>query len=372
MPDDMREVSTNAYGLSPWGERNEFWQEKLRQSEPKRRKRERRKHALVLTGHNVTISVDSGTLFIRNGKTHFPQTRDELRFFPGHLSIPPRIVMIDGSGQVTFDAIDWCVEQGVTLIRIDWKGKSIVTAGAASTAFDPEKLRWQLETAANPVARCAFAVNLLTRKVATSLDVLRNVLPGTNARDKAIIEGERCIDELASLTDAPPSALLGIEGRFATAYFRAWQGLTLHWKGLGQHPIPDVWTVFDCRSSILTGHKAKNWKAAHPINAMLNYGYACLEADTRIKVISEGYAPRFGILHSGDDKAQDSFVFDRMEPLRPMVDRAVLDFALSETFHPKDFVLREDGVCRLSPGLAGMVAGAVGQTSETLVDQRFR
>jgi len=118
--------------------------------------------------------------------------------------------------------------------------------------------------------------------------------------------------------------------------------------------------VFDCRSSILTGHKPKNWKAAHPINAMLNYAYACLEAQIRINLIAEGYAPRLGILHSADAKAQDSFVFDEMEPLRPVVDQAVLAFALSETFHAKDFVLRSDGVCRLSPGLAKMIMSVSG------------
>lgn len=53
------------------------------------------------------------------------------------------------------------------------------------------------------------------------------------------------------------------------------------------------------------------------------------------------------------------------KPLRPVVDRAVLEFVLSESFAPKDFVLRSDGVCRLSPQLARVLAG---QISEAVVE----
>lgn len=45
-----------------------------------------------------------------------------------------------------------------------------------------------------------------------------------------------------------------------------------------------------------------------------------------------------------------------MEPLRPVVDAAILRFALGETFSGADFMLRPDGVCRLNPQLARRVA----------------
>ena len=37
---------------------------------------------------------------------------------------------------------------------------------------------------------------------------------------------------------------------------------------------------------------------AHPVNAMLNYAYAVLESEIRIKAISEGYDPTIGIMHA--------------------------------------------------------------------------
>jgi hypothetical protein len=48
-----------------------------------------------------------------------------------------------------------------------------------------------------------------------------------------------------------------------------------------------------------------------------------------------------------------------MEPLRPVIDGAVLEFAVGQMFSTKDFVVRSDGACRLSPQLAKAVAGDV-------------
>jgi hypothetical protein len=48
-----------------------------------------------------------------------------------------------------------------------------------------------------------------------------------------------------------------------------------------------------------------------------------------------------------------------MEPERPRVDRAVLDFVKGHVFDPADFVIRADGVCRLNPEMARMVVASV-------------
>jgi len=48
-----------------------------------------------------------------------------------------------------------------------------------------------------------------------------------------------------------------------------------------------------------------------------------------------------------------------MEPLRPVVDRKVLEFVQSHTFYPADFTIRSDGVCRLNPEMARHVVRAV-------------
>lgn len=52
-------------------------------------------------------------------------------------------------------------------------------------------------------------------------------------------------------------------------------------------------------------------------------------------------------------------MFDLMEPERPKVDRAVLDFVKTSVFDPADFVIRSDGVCRLNPEMARTVVARV-------------
>jgi CRISPR-associated protein Cas1 len=68
-----------------------------------------------------------------------------------------------------------------------------------------------------------------------------------------------------------------------------------------------------------------NRNAAHPVNPILNYAYRTLESEVRIKAISEGYDPTIGIMHEGSD-GSSKFIFDLMEPERPRIDRAMVDF----------------------------------------------
>ena len=83
-----------------------------------------------------------------------------------------------------------------------------------------------------------------------------------------------------------------------------------------------------------------------------------LESEIRIKAISEGHDPTIGVMHEGSD-GSSKFIFDLMEPERPKIDRAVLDFVNGNVFDPADFVIRNDGVCGLNPEMARMVVARV-------------
>jgi CRISP-associated protein Cas1 len=48
-----------------------------------------------------------------------------------------------------------------------------------------------------------------------------------------------------------------------------------------------------------------------------------------------------------------------MEPLRPVVDRTILEFVKQQTFAAGDFTLLSNGVCRLNPQLARNVVRAI-------------
>jgi CRISP-associated protein Cas1 len=95
------------------------------------------------------------------------------------------------------------------------------------------------------------------------------------------------------------------------------------------------------------------------VNAILNYAYAALQSQIQINAVAEGYDPTIGIMHEGNNGSA-AFIFDLMEPHRPVVDRAVLEFVKAHVFDPADFVIRSDGVCRLNPEMARFVTGITG------------
>jgi CRISPR/Cas system-associated endonuclease Cas1 len=61
-----------------------------------------------------------------------------------------------------------------------------------------------------------------------------------------------------------------------------------------------------------------------------------------------------------------AFALDHMEPLRPVVDRAVLQLINSVTFTRADFLIQNDGVCRLNPQLARKLASLAMEHCEIL------
>lgn len=75
--------------VDSWAKRSECW---LKESQPKRtrRRREREKNPLILTGRGLSIRVDKGCLLVRDGFTHYPADRWEWRFFNGELDVETR------------------------------------------------------------------------------------------------------------------------------------------------------------------------------------------------------------------------------------------------------------------------------------------
>jgi CRISPR-associated protein Cas1 len=79
---------------------------------------------------------------------------------------------------------------------------------------------------------------------------------------------------------------------------------------------------------------------------------------THVQLIAEGYHPGIGVLHRCESGRgmYPSFALDRMEPMRPVVDRAIVKPLKATTLSDADFLIQPDGVCRLNPELARRVA----------------
>jgi CRISPR-associated protein Cas1 len=84
-----------------WAIRSAFWQSEITNSPPKRTRRERNSKPLILCGHGASMRIENGALVIRDGFTHYPQKQATYRYSRGDLDLPPRIVLLDGSGTLS-------------------------------------------------------------------------------------------------------------------------------------------------------------------------------------------------------------------------------------------------------------------------------
>lgn len=340
-----------------WVVRSQLWLERSATPPAPLATREHNSKPLIICGHGASLRVENAALVIRDGLTHYPQARAEHRLFPGDRANPSRIVVLDGSGTLTFAVLSWLFDQGMPLIRIRWTGDVEVIAGGHGYAGDPVKVHWQRRTKADEAARLAVAKDLICRKLIGSLATLANHVPLSKRRDVAERVHREAVVKLQGGAFAAVNDIRGLEGQCAAQYFRAWEGMTLKWTG--KRAVPPQWQDYRSRSSFAhSGMKPTNSGASHPINAMLNYGYAVRLAQLQVDAVSEGFDPTIGILHHGK-KGNAAYAFDLIEPERPKVDAAVLKFIGENTFAVADFMLTRNGVCRLSPQLARTVAGLV-------------
>ena len=117
---------------------------------------------------------------------------------------------------------------------------------------------------------------------------------------------------------------------------------------------------------------ASNRKAERPVNAILNYLYSLVEAEAILACQVVGLDAGLGIVHA-DAKGRQSLALDLMEPVRPEVDRFVLDMVERRTFRKAEFTETSDGHVRLLAPLThqlGRDPAAVGNVARP--DRRAR
>jgi CRISPR-associated protein Cas1 len=271
------------------------------------------------------------------------------------LDIPPALIIVDGSGEITLDAMEWLAVQNVPVVRLRWNGSfsSIVTGGGQ--AANPDLVSWQADTRDNEQARAEFALDIVRRKTEATIETMKSHVPRSKVWDIAMHGIERRVSVMEGLKPNSVVDVLGWEAGVAADYFRAWSGIKLNWRITKRNPIPREWLKYATRAAI--SERRSNRNATHPINAMLNYAYTVLIGRMQIDLMGQGYDPTIGIMH--DEKRRrgtyPAFALDWMEPMRPVVDREILHLIHSEALSGADFSIQDDGACRLNPELARRV-----------------
>ncbi len=310
---------------------------------------------LTVYGYGVRFFVDRGRLVIEDGfANEAPHRRTILS--RGSCTLQ-RIAVVGRTGMITLDALHWLSNLGVALLFVDQGGtlNSVFTPGG----LEGSKVRihrFQANAKESDVG-VRIARLLIEKKLRGQNEVLawladpgRQVPLSARSRYHSVRTAALALHSLAMRVAMMQSLeeIVEAERTGAAFYWSALQGIPLRWQPKAGTRAPHHWLTTQPRESFRTGNRNG---ATDPTNSILNYGYALLEAETRIACLNAGLHPGLGIFHADKD-GRASFVYDLMEPARPVVDRLVLDFIGRHQFCEGDCYETREGFCRLDPKIA--------------------
>jgi CRISPR-associated endonuclease Cas1 len=248
------------------------------------------------------------------------------------------------SGLVSLDALRWLHDIGTPFVHIDCDG-TLIAVGASSGLNDARLRRAQALALENGIA-IQISRKLIQQKIDAQADVLRNI----SDSGEAIYNLAQISTNLIQCQSI--DELRYAEGRAAKSYWAAWKSITINFDSKDRDRVPEHWKTFGARHSLISNPASR--RATNPINAILNYLYAILQAEARIAALRMGLDPGIGFLHA-DLPARDSLPCDVMEPIRPSVDAYVLQLLKKKVFRKTDFFETREGICRLLPPVSRLL-----------------
>jgi CRISPR-associated endonuclease Cas1 len=302
---------------------------------------------IVLAGYGIKVSVERGHLILEDGigqdrrSGRFPRVYHGLR----------RVVAIGSDGFVSLAALKWLADQNIPFVMLERDGFTLHSTGPVALS-DTRLRRAQALAQDSPVA-VEIVRELIRQKLSGQEAIVREKL-----HDAVVANAIASFRSHLAAADTI-GAVRQIEGKAATIYWSAWRSISAEFPKSESLRVPDHWRTFDTRQSPLS-YNAR--KATNPINAILNYLYTALEAETRLAINALGLDAGFGLLHA-NAATRDSLVYDLMEPVRPVVDAYVLDWVRSSPLKRALFFEMADGICRL-------MAPLVVQLSESMMTWR--
>ena len=296
-------------------------------------KRLRNPKIVTLTGIAPQVKVEDNCLILQNGIT------------VGEIEPKPTIygkaahglqwVIIDSfNGIVTIDALRWMHSQGI--------GIMIISDGISQILHDVEKPIVSLRRIQYTTDTLKLSQYILKGKFENQLSNFPD-LPNAEVIRLLIAGG---------ITDYPDiQSLMLLKGRIARDYWK-YQAFTL--RAFKKFPL--WWQEFTTRSNGINA--PSNRHATHPINAILNYGYAVTAGMIKLHAVIAGLDVACGSLHADNDR-RDSLIYDLLELLRADIDKLLLGWAKTVTWRRTDFVVDVQGVVSLEPNLKRVVAEKV-------------
>lgn len=299
-----------------------------------------RNGVLTLFGYGIVVRVNRGHLVVEDG---VGEARRQARFARvGHGL--RRLVVIAADGMVSLAALRWLTDQKAAFVMLDRDGSVLVATGPVGPR--DARLRRAQALAHQSDLALTLAKRLISQKLSeqerTVLDVFRD-----RTTAAAIRETRNAAQQAVDQTE-----LRLREAQAAGAYWACWRAIPISFPKSDLPRVPNHWRAFGSRMSALTGSPRLS---VNPPNAMLNYLYAIVESEARLAATAMGLDPGLGVMHA-DTGARDSLAADLMEPVRPLVDRYVLDWLTRHPLRRAWFFELRTGNCRLMASFAERLA----------------
>ncbi len=230
--------------------------------------------------------------------------------------VPLERVVIQGNVRVETRALGVLAREGVAVHLLSgrqgrWQA-SLVGPGHAHAELRVAQMRAHLDE--------GFCGRVARRWIGEKITgQMENVVAWTGRRPrcrKTLVDARITLEKaLGALEDAGLESVRGIEGASARAYFGAMAEVlpaSLGFRGRNRRPPTD------------------------PANALLSLSYTLVHAEWAHRLRLSGFDPYVGFFH-GIDYGRESLASDLVEPVRPEVDRWVVDLARTGAFRPRDF-----------------------------------
>ena len=283
---------------------------------------------LVLTSRACFLSVRRHQLLITDYIN-----RTESTHAARHLPFDT-VILYRAGGSISFEATRFLASQGVPVVHLNWDGNQ--TAETLPPRPISGKLRLAQYQASLDTRRAAIiATALVKEKVSKSIALLEFLKRRYPSIDAARVASVR-----------QSTWPMGFELHAAERYWLEFAKVVqaVH-KGVS----------FPGRKS-----GSNNMGATDPINSVLNYGYAILEARVRLSLQKAGLDPEVGYLHSTMPGATP-LVYDVMELSRWVVDLSVVELLESGKLRGRSFRTAADYKVFVTEGTASDLAHRLAQ-----------
>ena len=286
---------------------------------------------ITLAGYGIRVAVDKGHLTVEDGLgftrrfARFSKIDDRLR----------RLVVIGADGFVSLAALQWLADRDAAFVMLDRRGSVLAVTGPVRPS-DARLRRAQALAHASGLG-LNVARELIRCKLIGQEEVVRHRFGNESSADQIATIREQVVNA------GTVESVRSYEAAGAQIYWTVWRSLDVRFPQKDLRRLPDHWRTFGARKSPLTGSPRV---AVNPANAMLNYLYALLEAESRLALSAMGLDPGLGVLHA-DTPARDSLACDLMEAARPLVDVYVFDWITREPLRREWFFEVRSGNCRL-------------------------